>query len=358
MRPIRRLLLIKLRGIGDVVLSTALIEPLRAGLPGVEIDFATSPPCDDLLAPLVDRVLVYTAGEDAGWLRGLRRAKYDAVLDLMGNPGTALWTRLTGAPIRLGVRRPRRTYAYTTALPPEPHLPVVEQEARMLDALGIARPSRIRLPDPTDAADRAQAAEELRPARALGKPLLGVIVGGGWPAKRCPPETLAELGAAVAVSRDAVPVVLSGPDDTADADRLEVELNRLLSDGTPVVRLPPTTLRRTVARYGALDAVLVNDSGPMHLAAMSGVPLVGLFGPTRPESHAPVSPVARAVQHLSPPCVPCELLRCPWPEAPTDGSIRHQACFRDLPLADVLAAFAAIWPRSPRPDHVTARDPV
>jgi ADP-heptose:LPS heptosyltransferase len=150
---------------------------------------------------------------------------------------------------------------------------------------------------------------------------LGAAFG---PSKLWPAARLASLAAAL--ERDGIPVVfLGGP--TAGPLRDAVER----AGGKPVRSLVgrdhPALLPALLARFALLVAP---DSGPAHVAAAVGVPVVTLFGPTDPRLTAPLGP-GHALWRR-PPCGPCFLPRCP---------IDHR-CLRDLEVEEVLAAVRAL----------------
>jgi ADP-heptose:LPS heptosyltransferase len=114
-----KILLIRRRRIGDVVLSTPLIRALRTAFPRAELHYMTAAPCGELLHgnPRLDRVLAYPA-DSLPWTyaqaaRRLSRARYDVVIDLEGTRSTALLTRIVRAPIRIGYDADGIGWAYT-----------------------------------------------------------------------------------------------------------------------------------------------------------------------------------------------------------------------------------------------------
>ncbi|HJT25404.1 MAG TPA: glycosyltransferase family 9 protein, partial [bacterium] len=120
----KRILLIRLKGIGDVILSTPLVRALRKAFPQAEIHFLTRSLCAPILKhnPYVDRVLVHPEKSASSWellrfLQSLRSARYDWVLDLAAEPRSAWLTLATGASLRAGYAFRIRKWAFNFVIP-------------------------------------------------------------------------------------------------------------------------------------------------------------------------------------------------------------------------------------------------
>src|SRR6185312_6447268 len=105
-RPPQRVLLIQLRRLGDVVLSTALLEDLRRAFPDAQLDYLVGQEAAPLVAghPLVHERIVFDANRTLAMWREIRARRYDWVVDVQGSLRTAMLTRASGAPVRLGWR--------------------------------------------------------------------------------------------------------------------------------------------------------------------------------------------------------------------------------------------------------------
>lgn len=141
-RTVRTILVVKLRAIGDVLLSTIVLPNLRRAFPAARIDFLTEPAAQDIVRrqPAIDEVLCYDrkAESGPGLVWRVRSRSYDMVIDLFGNPRTALLTFLSGARHRVGYRFRGRAYAYTVVVEPrggEVHNTQFNLDA--LEAIGV-----------------------------------------------------------------------------------------------------------------------------------------------------------------------------------------------------------------------------
>ena len=315
--PPRRVLVTRLRQIGDVILSLPLVEALRQLYPDAEIDYlAEDAPAQAAIGhPALRRVFRFNPQSWPGFpappdlLFRLRAARYDWVIDLYGNPRSALIARWTGAPVRVGPGRRSRRRLYTHSIPPvvEP-LSAVDHHLLALRALGI--PSPIRRGSPRihlTPGERARGSALLASALPAGGSRVGLHVGNRWPAKRWPEERFQALLRALSTI-GARGVVLAGPGETALARRVAAGQGGR-PDAPVIADLP---LRDYFAVVASLDALVTNDGSPLHAGPALGVPTVGILGPTVPEIWFPYDDPGSRHQLLCKEiwCRPCHRHEC------------------------------------------------
>ena len=288
--PIRleRILLIQLRRLGDVVLSTALLDDLRRALPGASIDVLVGRHAAPVLAgnsSIRTRIVL----EDRGTLataRLVRSGHYDAVVDVQGSLRTAMITRASGAPLRVGWKVRAAPLAYTHALTrsgaPEY---VVRKRRRLLELAGIPIGSSMPRIELTEA-ERRQGESDLRSAGVpAGGRRVALALVTSSPARDWPVERFAALGAAL-LACDVTPVVLAAGVSAAIVERM-----RAACAGAAVVpaldRNRDREMRRFLGVLAACDVLVSGDTGPAHMADALGVPRVTLYGPTTPQNYAP-----------------------------------------------------------------------
>lgn len=336
-----RVLLVRMGALGDIVHALPVLAALRAYAPGVRVDWIVDARYAGVLA-LVDgltRVIVVRAGDDGddgrvvrfAGLGGMVRAltflqgqRYEAALDLQGLIKSALFARLSGATRVLGFARPAlreaaAAVAYGEHVPVDDRGHVVHKNLALLGPLGVA-PAGIVFPwtpAPATVVDAVRAAP--RVAAAAGFVLLNP--GAAWENKRWPTERFGALAAAIAARHGLPSVVTWGP---GEQDRAAAVV--AASQGHAVVS-PPTTLADVLALARAARLCVSGDTGPLHLAASVGTPIVALFGPTRPERNGPwraddVS-VSRAAE-----CVCFHKRQC----------LRGAACITRIEVDEVLEA--------------------
>jgi len=345
-----RILLVRLRQIGDVVFTTPAIRGLRDRFPDAHISYVVEPAAAPVVAanPHLNEVIVTAGrrgvagfGDDLGLVRRLRSSRFDTAIDFHGGPRSALVTWLSGAPVRVGYDVPGRGWMYTVRVPRPRHIRprhAVLNQWDLLNAIGIPTPDAADSPVEMAADHDAACAIAERLARAGVEPADRVIVvhvSAGNPFRRWPIESFVNL-VAMLVRGDAARrvIVTSGPSERDAAARVVEQARALLTPAE--ARRVPACGELSLDEFRALMDVAAlyigGDSGPLHIASTSAVPIVGLYGPTLPVRSAPWrSPqwISEAVEVDGLPCRPCDQRTC----AP--GDFR---CLTRLRPEDVLSA--------------------
>ncbi|HPF33846.1 MAG TPA: glycosyltransferase family 9 protein [Candidatus Krumholzibacteria bacterium] len=328
---VRRLLVIRRRGLGDALVSLPAVAALADLYPRAEVDLLIDRPFAPLLTDLSGRARVLEWPPRAGGLWTLLRTpRYDLVADLLSTPRTAFWTALSGARWRLGYDLAGRRWAYNLRVPRnrdqerELHQYAGEGFLDLVRILGAAPPPwSPAAPAPALALGTGYTAwRDARPAAA--GPEVALLLSAGWPAKAWPPARAAEFAAAA--RRDGARVTLvPGPGDA--------ELAAALTALDPQVALaPPTDLRELADLLGRADVAVTTDGGGRHVAAAVGTPTVTLYGPTDPRGWNREHPLHVAVR-TGVDCSPCDLRKCPVPGHPCLDQLagaRVWAATRDL----------------------------
>jgi ADP-heptose:LPS heptosyltransferase len=322
---IRSILLIRYSALGDVVLATSVIEPLRRRFPGARIEWVTSPAAAPLLAGLPGIAEVHRLGRqgaDAPVALARRlRGRFDLAIDLQEKVKSR-YLAMVAAPRRLYFHR--RTFGEALGAifgvdRPLTRAHATELYAEVLRPLGVEGAGRIGIAVPEPA--RARARELLAPAR---RPLVGIAPGATWATKRWAPERFAALADALHEAGHGL-VLVAGPGDAAAAGAFRAALRSPLE--ADLTSLPVDALAAALAELKLLVAC---DSGPVHLAAAQGVPALVLFGPTSTVRWAPPPPGRALSLRLE--CQPCSNHggeRCP---------LGHHDCMGRLEVGTVLAA--------------------
>jgi heptosyltransferase-3 len=282
-----RLLVIKLKQPGDVLVSTPVIAALKEAWPDSHLTYLVPRGTEEMVAghPGLDGLMVVdrrggTWGQSLALVRDLRRWRFDLVLELSGGDRGAVYSRLSGAKDRLGFEYPGMPFwrrgCFTRLLPLPPlKMHLVEQNLEPLRALGL-NPQNPRLRFFWDDAVEARL-QELMASHGLAPGAFVVMhPGAGWRFKCWTPQGYARILEALYDS--GLPVVVTG---TKAAHEQEL-LAAILKES----RVAPLNLagRLTLKELGALIAqarfFFGVDSAPMHLAAAVGTPAVALFGPS------------------------------------------------------------------------------
>ncbi len=333
---VRKILVIKLRAVGDVVLSTIVLKNLRHAFERTSIEFLTEPAGGNILMdhPLIDSVMVFDKHvmSSLGLIRKVRRQQYDLVIDLFGNPRTALITKLSGARYRVGYRFRGRSYAYNILVEPrggEVHNTQFNLDA--LESIGVPVIDRTlhivpRIPDEERVAT-------LWPKLAPhGERVIAMNVGGGWAIKRWPLDRFAALADSLMEECKCLVMLTWGPGEEGAVAKVRAMMRR-----APIVP-PPTTLLEMAALLRRCAMMVSNDSGPMHIGAAMGIPVLGIFGPTSPRLQGPWGTMARTVQVENLDCLGCNLTKCPI------GNL----CMQQLTVERVLEAATTLWAEAGR----------
>ena len=323
-----RILLVRLREIGDVVFTTPAIRAIRARLPRAHVAYVVEPAAAPVVArnPCLDEVIVAPRAHLAADLalgRRLRAGRYDLAIDFHGGPRASLLTWLSGAPVRVGYDVPGRAWMYTrrVARPRElrPRHAVENQwdliEAAGLGAGGEAPRYSTEMPvDPAAAAaiERRLLAEDIGPSARI----VVVHVSAGNPFRRWPPQAFAALAAElVATQADVHLFATSGPSERGGAARVvEAAHARVpVPAGRRIHLADELSLAELRALIERASLFVGGDSGPMHIASTSRVPIVGLYGPTLPVRSRPWRNAALATESVEAgdlPCRPCDQRVC------------------------------------------------
>lgn len=325
-----RILLVRLRLIGDVVFTTPIIRALRRRYPEAHLAYVVEeeaapivwhhPPLDECIVTPRRRGLARVQ-EDTSLGRRLRAGRFDIAIDLHGGPRAAWLTRASGAPMRIGYRMPGRAWMYTHAVPRPADLAprhCVLNQWDLLAPLDIAPGTPGDTAVEVTGAPGADADVRARLAR-LGiedeDPLILVHVSAGNPFRRWPAAAFEALVVTL-VRRDPRRRVLlfSGPSDIPAATRIAQGARHSLGPAlAPAIQVANPPLDEFAALMQRASVYIGGDSGPLHIAASTSVPIVGLLGPTLAARSAPWRDprlFAEMVDAGPLPCRPCAQREC------------------------------------------------
>ena len=282
-----RLLVVRLGSLGDLVHTLPAVAAIRRVLPHVEIDWLVDAVHEEFLSlvPVITSAVRLRAPTPGGWvevIRRLRGRRYDAALDFQGLVKSATLARLSGAPRVVGFDRPSLReaaaapfYREHVIIPAGVH--VIEKNLRLASAVG-APADAVEFP----IVEPASPALDIVRSRAPDGFVL-VNPGAAWPNKRWPPDRFGRLARWIRDRYRARSVVLWGPGER----ELAAEVAR--HSGGAAAEAPPTRLPDLVALCRAARLIVSGDTGPTHIAAAVGTPVVALFGPTDPGRNGPWS---------------------------------------------------------------------
>ncbi|MDG2305927.1 MAG: glycosyltransferase family 9 protein [Candidatus Binatia bacterium] len=301
-----RFLLIRLSAVGDVINTLPTLSLLRRARPDATIGFVVEDRAQDLLVdhPLVDRVHVFPRrrwgelrrspgswgdfrSELSAYAKEIRGVGYQVAIDVQGNVKGGVHALLSGAPHRIGFARGydrelNHWFSTDRVVPPSDRPHRVDKFASLLGPLGIEDAAREWVFPNTEEADctiRSYLHDNgIAPGEAV---MLHPGTSGRGASKRWPPERFAEFARRVASELEQPVIVTWGP--------AEESLARDVAAGSDRVFAAPrtTSLLELLALVRMARLFVSADTGPMHLAAASGIPCVALFGPKDPAVYAP-----------------------------------------------------------------------
>jgi heptosyltransferase-3 len=336
----KRVLVIKLKQPGDVLVSTPLIAALKEAWPECHLTYLVPAGTEEMVSghPGLDDLLVVdrrgqTWGEALRFAWNLRRRHFDLVLELSGGDRGALYALLSGARERLGFARPgqpcwQRRGCFTRLLPRPPvKMHLVEQNLEALRALGLApRHPRLQFFWDSQVEDRIQ---ELLASLGLSpREFLVMHPGAGWGFKCWTPAGYARV--IDALQEDwRLPVVLTGSAAPLEGELLAGILGECR--GNPINLVGRLSLKELGALIARAKFFFGVDSAPMHLAAAVHTPAVALFGPSGAYNWGPWG-AGHLVLQKDWECVPCGRDGC-------EGS-KVSRCLTELTPEEVLDAMA------------------
>jgi lipopolysaccharide heptosyltransferase II len=290
-----------------------------------------------LISGHADLAEVIPYHRDGGWrewrqlLAVLRQRRFDLVFDLQGLLRTAVMTLATCAPWRVGLETAREgsSLACNCIVPDSGRrVPAHARYLRVAEALGMANhPIEPRIP--AAPGEQTWLAAQLS---QLPRPLMAIHAGAGWETKRWPVEKFAEIarrfeGSVVAVG--------TGSEQLSATRIVETAHGR----GRPALNLAGrTTLKQLASLLRAADLMVSNDSGPMHLAAALGTPVVGIFTCTSPALSGPAGTRHELVSTIVP-CAASYHKLCPL------AGSAHLGCLTELSVERVWSAVLRILDR-------------
>jgi heptosyltransferase-2 len=328
-QQIKKIMVRSTNWVGDAVMTTPAMGALRAAFPDAEIVVVANPLVAELFThhPYCNRVLVYdTKGPHKGFRglwrfsRVLRRERFDLAILLQNAIEAALMAFLAGVPRRAGYRTDARGPLLTHGVPvgkAEKQLHHTDYYRQMLNRIGLAGgDGRLRLECREE--ELAWARRELGPGDWVA-----VNPGAAYgSAKRWFPERFAETADRLVAEYGVKIVLTGGPGEKEIGNDIAAAMA-----AQPLNLIGRTSVRQLMAVLASVRLLVSNDSGPMHVGAAFGVPIVAVFGPTDHTTTSPLADNCRIVRKEVG-CAPCLLRQCP-----TD----HR-CMKAITAEDVLSA--------------------
>jgi lipopolysaccharide heptosyltransferase II len=269
-------------------------------------------------------------------LRELRRGRFDLVFDLQGLARTGMMTWATRAPLRVGLQTAREGAAracHLTLPHTGPDIPAHARYWRVAECLGVDASDR-QCVVPIGDDDQRWADEAIQDYRRSARPVIALHPGAKWVTKRWPPDRFAAVAARAAREFGAATVLVGSPGERPLSERVAAMLTHLMPSAAVLDLTGRTTLKQLAAVLQSADLALTNDSGPMHLAAALGTPVVAVFTCTSPRRSGPPGS-EHALISTNVFCAASYKKRCPH------RGLKHMACLDEIGVDRVWQALRA-----------------
>lgn len=343
-----KILIVRLSALGDIVHALPVLAAIKKNIPDAQVDWLVEENYASILSiahGLRRRVIVRAKRSfetpDAisfGGITGYHAAAkylwnqdYDFALDLQGLIKSAIWARISFADRVIGfdaphLREPQAAFFYSQTVTPfdAPH--IIQKNLSILSALDIT-PGDVEMPLVPNAGAETTAAIE-----TAGGPLRYIVLnpGAAWPNKRWPPERFGALASALHQHTGLRSLVTWGPRER------ELATTVINASSGAASLAPPTSVSDLAVLMREAALVVSGDTGPLHIAAAMGAPLVGLYGPTFPERNGPWHADDIVISRANV-CVCHHKRQC----------LRGAPCINEISLEEVVAAtekrIAATW---------------
>ena len=343
---VRRVLVVRLRSIGDTVLTTPSLFALRRFLPDTQIDILL----EDWVAPvlegldIVDRVIEMARDSKtarARIARELRASRYDVVYNLHGGTTATLLTRATGAKHRVGFEHYQYARLHTDVAPSSleiwqrPSLHSVEQQLALIGWTGVPVTDRPPTRLVVTEASLLSLIEKLRAAGGEdfsdGKPFAVVHPTAAFDTKQWATENFARVAEEL-TARGLKPVAIVSPKEARVVDSLRQQ------SSAPIIGLSDLSLPEVTALASRARLFVGNDSGIAHIAAAAGAPCIVVFGSSNIAHWRPWTTLPSEVVREEMPCQPCHGYFCAEFEKPE--------CILRVPFERVAGAIDRILKQS------------
>jgi lipopolysaccharide heptosyltransferase I len=334
-----KILIVRLSALGDIVHALPVLAAIKKAMPDAQVDWLVEENYASILsiaAGLHRRIIVRAKRSfdtpeaiSFGGLTGYHAAAkylwnqgYEVALDLQGLIKSSIWARISFADRVIGfdapnLREPQAAFLYSETVTPAGQQHVIDKNLSILSALQIT-PDAIEMPLTPHASAETTAAIE-----TAGGPMRYIVInpGAAWPNKRWPPDRFGALAAMLHQHSGLRSLVTWGPSERELADTV------VAASSGAATAAPATSVSDLAVLMREAALVVSGDTGPLHIAAAMGTPLVGLYGPTWPERNGPWDPQDVVISRANV-CVCHHKRQC----------LRGSPCINEITLQEVVAA--------------------
>jgi lipopolysaccharide heptosyltransferase II len=333
---IKKILIIRLRFLGDILISTPVLRAIKEKYPEVHLSYLTEEIGVDILKnnPYVDNIIVFEKNKFQNlplhkslfdyikFFKRLWDEKFDIVIDFFGNPRSALFTYISGAKYRLGINHKIRKHFYNILCnKTEAGTSAVDFYLSFLKKLSIevTNKSLFLSLSPDEIECRENFYKENFKNNNL---VIGLFVGGTHQSKIWQLENFARLSDRLICEYDFNVIIFGGP---KEKDKISLIKQKVKEQA---VFVSDVSVRELSAIISGCSVFITNDTGPMHIGVALGVPTIALFGPGEPDVWFPyLDNKKNFLIHNKLPCWPCH---------PEGYHCSEYSCIKMISVDDVI----------------------
>jgi len=307
----RKILVIKPSSLGDVVHSLPFLYSLSQRFPFAKIHWVIAKGLEGILEgnPMVSKLWIInkdrwknmgritgTLAEIGLLVKGLKDEAYDVAIDLQGLMRSGLIAKATGAPMRIGFKEAREGSAlfYTHKVEGGRDIHAVDRYLKVMRALG-GDTEEVQFPMPL-----IRESEKIQHLRSDMQEYIVIVPGARWETKKWPAENFEALVSLLKIKS----VIVGGSAERSLSEKIQQQ-----SKGKALSLAGETDIMDLIWLIRGAKCVITNDSGPMHVAAACGIPVVAIFGPTNPARTGPYG-TKNVIIKSSLACAPCYKRKC------------------------------------------------
>jgi heptosyltransferase III len=316
-----KILLVQFRPAGDVLLLTPVVKALKIKWPDCHVSFMVNEKESILVKDyeLIDDLMKLKKQpkngianyykylkENLSIIRSIRKNKFDIIIDFIGNPKSALFTFLSGSPVRIGRNLRGRSYAYNRKIEiHDKNINTVLRRLRHLQPLGLN--SGFISPVLTiNAMDFSFAKTYIKSLKInTDRPIVFLAPNSPRRSRRWKAEYFISTGKVLREKYNSKILLAWGP---GEEEHTKAILNGI---GNDAEMIPKTSLTEMAAIFSKGHLMIANDGGPKHLANAVGVRTITIYGPTNPYVWNDIDMKKNPALMADVPCIQCENRECP-----------------------------------------------
>lgn len=307
----KRILIIKPSSLGDIIHGLPILKAFRDKWPEAKISWLIK----DIYTGIfdgntyIDELILFKKNSLTtaimAFRKRLREGRFNIAVDMQGLFRSGLIAYLSGAIVRVGFRDARELAPlfYTHKVDAPRNLHAVDRNLKLAASLGCEI-QEIKFPLKVSQEALNEVSEFLKKNQLNTRyPLVTLVPGGRWEKKRWPAHSFSRLGDLLSQELNASILFIGNNEEK----RLINDIRRAMKiSSTEAIDFP---LQKLTALLSRSDVVVTNDSGPIHIAAATGTPVVALFGPTDPGRTGPYTK-KHLIIRKDMECIPCFRKRC------------------------------------------------